>query len=103
MLLVLLACACGPIEYVNQVTRRASAQVEAARAAGADKNAPYYYTRAVEYLHKAREEAADADYQAANRFGRLSEQAARRAQKVAIEHSRDPDQLPVTEPGPEEP
>ena len=29
---------------------------------GADKYAPYYYTLAVESLHKAREEAAFADY-----------------------------------------
>jgi hypothetical protein len=85
-----LCGACGPIEYVNQVTRKASTEVEAARAVKADKHAPYWYTLAIEYLHKAREEAASADYQAANRFGRKAEHAARRARAEAIERARNP-------------
>jgi hypothetical protein len=78
------AAACGPIEYVNQVTRKANAEVAAARAVGAEKHAPYHYTLAVEYLQRARREAADADYQAANRFGRKAEEAARTAREIAI-------------------
>src|SRR5262245_16738520 len=62
---VALLVGCGPIEYIGQVTRRASTEVEAARVAGADKYAPYEYTLAIEYLHKAREEAGYSDYQAA--------------------------------------
>ena len=81
---------CGPIEYINQVTRRASSEVEAARAARADKFAPYEYTLAVEYLNKAREEAAAADYQAANRFGRKSATAAAEARALAVARSGDP-------------
>ena len=85
-----LAMGCGPIEYVNQVTRKASSSLESARAAEADKYSPYWYTRAVEYLHKAREEAADADFQAANRFGRRSEAAANKAREEAIAHAGKP-------------
>lgn len=88
---LLLACACGPIEYVNQVTRKASAELAAAKAVKADKYAPYHFTLAVEFLHKAREEAASADYQAANEFGRRSSSAAREARKLAIERAGDPD------------
>lgn len=89
-LLLAGAGACGPIEYVNQVTRKASASVEAARAVEADKYSPYYYTLATEYLHKAREEAAAADYQAANRFGRRAEEAADKARAEALARAGKP-------------
>lgn len=88
---LLLACACGPIEYVNQVTRKASADVAAAKSVKADKYAPYHFTLAVEFLHKAREEAAHADYQAANRFGRKCSTAAKEARKLAVRRAGDPD------------
>ncbi len=87
--------ACGPIEYINQVTRKASSEVDAAKAVKADKHAPYWYTLAVEYLHKAREEAAAADFQSANLFGRRSAKAARKARSVAIERAKDPSSAPV--------
>lgn len=92
--LVVLACwlssGCGPIGYVNQVTRKASASVAAARDVKADEYSPYWYTLAVEYLHQARREAALADFQAANRFGRQSHEAAERARKEAIERAANP-------------
>lgn len=78
---------CGPVEYLNQVTRHASAEVAAAKAAGAPKYAPYEYTGAVEYLHKAREEAGYADYQAAIRFGKKAASLARKARKIALERA----------------
>lgn len=102
LLCVTIAAACGPIEYVNQVTRKASSQVEAAKAVKADKHAPYWYTLAVEYLHKAREEAAAADFQAANRFGRRSAKAARKARTIAIERARNPESRPEIAPVDEE-
>ncbi|MCA9675041.1 MAG: DUF4398 domain-containing protein [Kofleriaceae bacterium] len=83
--------ACGPIEYVNTVTRGASSAVEAARTANAAKWSPYWWTRAVEYLHQAREEAAYADFQAANRFGRLAEEAATKAREEALRRAGDPE------------
>jgi hypothetical protein len=80
--------ACGPVTYVGQVTRTAASEVEAARAAQADKYAPYWFTLAVEYLEKAREEAAEADFQAANRFGRRAAEAAEKAVAEALAASR---------------
>lgn len=75
---------CGSVLYINQVTRKASASVAAAEAVNAAEYAPYEYTLAREYLHKAREEAAHADFQAANRFGRKAETAADEARELAI-------------------
>lgn len=84
------ATGCGSVIYVNQVTRKASTSVEAAKAAEADVYAPYHYTLAVHYLRKAREEAAAADFQAANRFGRMSYQAAETARELAVERAANP-------------
>ncbi len=70
---------CGPIAYVNQVTRDASTKVEHARELGAETASPYWWTRATTYLRMAREVGAHADYQGANRFGRLAAEAADKA------------------------
>jgi hypothetical protein len=90
LLLALVLVGCGPIIYVNEVTRRASNAVDEARAAEADKYSPYYWTRANEYLRKARELAAHADMQAANRYGRLASEAAELALEEATTASKDP-------------
>jgi|GEM_PF-1729134 len=82
--------ACGPIGYVSQVTRTATTSVDEARAVNAAKYAPYWWTRAVEYLHKAREEAAHSNWGAANRFGRLSAEAAEHAKVDAVRRAADP-------------
>jgi hypothetical protein len=89
--LALFVAACGPIEYVNTVTRGADSAIEQARAANAAKWSPYYWTRAVEYLHEARVRGASADFQAANRFGRLAEEAAAKARDEALRRASDPD------------
>jgi hypothetical protein len=83
--------ACGPVAYVSEVTRHASDAVDEARHAEADKYAPYWWTRATEYLHKARERAAHADFQGANRFGRLASEAAEKA----IVEAKDPSKRPI--------
>jgi Domain of unknown function (DUF4398) len=83
--------ACGPIVYVNEVTRRADNAVEDARHAEADKYAPYWWTRATQYLRKAREVAAKADFQGANRYGRLAREAA----EQAIVDAKDPSKRPI--------
>ncbi|MEM9488997.1 MAG: DUF4398 domain-containing protein [Myxococcota bacterium] len=90
MLLAPAVTACGPVVYVSQVTRKANASVEAAKKAQADKYSPYWYTLAVEYLRKAREEASFSDFEAANRFGRKSHEAAVKARSQARERARDP-------------
>jgi hypothetical protein len=89
--IALVVGACGPIEYVNTVTRGADSALEEARAANAAKWSPYYWTRAVEYQHEARVRAASADFQAANRFGRLSEEAAIKARDEALRRASNPD------------
>jgi hypothetical protein len=92
---VAAAVACGPIEYVNEVTRKASNDVAAAEAVANENDAHYVYwfTLAREYLHQAREEAAAADYQAANRFGRKASFAARKAKESALRSAADPSSM----------
>src|SRR5687767_8184430 len=87
MIVILVAASCGPVQYISQVTRRASASVAAAKAAGAEKYAPYEYTSAVVYLHKAREEEGYAHHQAAIRFGKKAEEMGKRAKELALEQS----------------
>ena len=83
--------ACGPIGYVRNVTIGASDAVEAARQAGADQHSPYWWTRAVEYLHEARVEAAAADFEAADRYGEISIEAAHKAKVQALDIAAHPD------------
>ncbi len=87
-----LACAiaaCAPIPYAGDVAR-ASDAVDAARAAQADILAPYWWTRAVEYLRQAREVAAHGDFAGARRFGRIAADAAIRAATEARLTARSP-------------
>lgn len=102
-LLALALVGCGPIVYVNEVTRRASTAVAEARAAEADKYSPYYWTRATEYLRKARELAAHADMQEANRYGRLASEAAELALEEATTAKKDPARRTAPEPVPASP
>ncbi len=90
--------ACGPIVYVNEVTRDATTQVALARAAQAERYAPYWWTRATQYLHQARLKAASADFQGANRFGRLATESADKAIEEAKIAAKDPTKRPL-EPG----
>ena len=95
--LVVTTTACGALGYVKGVTFDASSSVAAAKSVDAAKYAPYEYTRALEYLHKAREEAGNADFQAANRFGELAYNAANEAKKLAIKraaNTNDTDWMP---------
>jgi hypothetical protein len=83
-LIAQLAAGCGPVAYIQQVTRKASADVDAARAAHGDTYAPFWYTLAVEFLVKAREEAAEANFQAASRLGQQASEAADKALEQAL-------------------
>jgi Domain of unknown function (DUF4398) len=75
---------CGPIEYINQVSIRAAGAVSAAKLAQADRYAPYEYTAAEEYLHKAREEASYAEYEDAIEFGHKAEELADKGRAIAV-------------------
>ncbi|MDB4970523.1 MAG: hypothetical protein JWN44_6212 [Myxococcales bacterium] len=70
LLMVLVATGCGPIEYISMVTFQASKVVQEARSSRAPELAPYEYTSAVEYLHKAREVGGYARYEEAIEFGK---------------------------------
>ncbi len=86
---------CGPFAYIKQVPYGAAEKVDRARELQAEKYSPYWWTRAVVYLHMAREVAAHADYQGANHFGRLSSEAADKAAEEAEVAARDPSKRPV--------
>jgi hypothetical protein len=88
--LVVGSSACGPIEYLSQVAGRAAAAVDAAKLAHAERFAPYELTAAEEYLHKAREEGAYAQYQDAIEYGRKSEEMANRARAMALARQSRP-------------
>jgi hypothetical protein len=75
---------CGPIEYINQVGVKAASAVSAAKLAQADRYAPYEFTAAEEYLHKAREEAGYAEYEDAIEFGRRAEDFANKGRAIAV-------------------
>ena len=90
VLALALSSGCGPIAYIKQVPYGAAEKVDHARTLGADKHSPYWWTRAVVYLHMAREVAAHADYQGANHFGRLSSEAADKAAEEASIVAADP-------------
>ncbi len=84
MLATPFAGGCGPVEYINQVSFKAASALAAAKEAQADKLAPYEYTAAESYLHKAREEAGHAQYQDSIEFGHRAEELAQRARAIAL-------------------
>jgi len=75
---------CGPVEYINQVSFKAASALAAAKEAQADRLAPYEYTAAESYLHKAREEASYAQYQDSIEYGRKAEEQAHKARAIAL-------------------
>jgi hypothetical protein len=84
-LLTLLCGGCGPIEYISTVTFQASKAVQEARASRAPELAPYEYTSAVEYLHKAREVGGYARYHDAIEFGKKARDFGYEAVKLSRE------------------
>jgi hypothetical protein len=88
--LMLGGSGCGPIEYISIVTFEASREVAAARGARADQLAPYEYTAATEYLHKARELGGHARYQDAADFGRRARDLGKKAFEISRDHSYRP-------------
>jgi hypothetical protein len=91
---------CGPVEYLNQVGRRAPAALAQAQQRGAESLAPYEYTAALEYLREAREQAARSSYQRALDYGRRAEELASRAEGIAREKAlRAAPPSPASSPG----
>lgn len=76
---------CGPVEYLARVNSRAALALAQAKQAGAEDKAPYEYVKAVEYLRKARKDAAHAHFDTAVDWGRRSEDCSQRAITLATQ------------------
>ncbi len=87
LLIAVAAAGCGPIEYISTVTFDASKAVQEAKASRAAELAPYEYTSAVEYLHKAREVGGYARYHEAVEFGKKARDFGHEAVKLARERA----------------
>lgn len=89
-LLMLVCGGCGPIEYISMVTFQASKAVNEAKATRAGELAPYEYTAAVEYLHKAREVGGYARYHEAIEWGQKARDFGYSAVKLSRERAGKP-------------
>jgi hypothetical protein len=107
---VLLWGCIGPIDYLNTVARKARRAVAEAKAVNSEKLSPYEYWSAVTYLRMAREKAAHADYEDANKYGAKAVEMGELAKKLAAEKGAEgpnaiqtpPEDIPavVVEPKP---
>jgi hypothetical protein len=75
--------ACGPIRS-SKALIDADVEVEAARAAGAQKSAVYEYTAAEAYLHEARVQSGQAQFEASEGFAEKAIKLAQEARKKAL-------------------
>ncbi len=80
--------ACGPSLYTFNIIP-ASQAVEQARQANAAEHAPYEYFYAQSYLDKAREEAAEANYQDAIRFAERASEFGTKARDMSRRRMRE--------------
>ncbi len=85
--------ACGPVMSTSHLLD-ADVQLEAARTAQADKLAPYEWTAANLYLHKAREEVGYADFEQAVTYASKASKFANAARDVAMKAVRKDDPEP---------
>jgi len=85
--------ACGPVQSTAHLLD-ADVQLEAARTAQADKLAPYEWTAANLYLHKAREEVGYADFEQAVTYAQKASKFANAARDVAMKAVRKDDPGP---------
>jgi hypothetical protein len=95
--------ACGPVEYLSQVSGRAATALAQAEREEADHRARYEYVMASEYYRKAREEAGESSYQIAVEYGRRSEEMANKARALAREKAAAERTPPGATPVPGEP
>ena len=93
VLVSLLLAGCGPIEYITIVSFQASKAVQEAKSARAAELAPYEYTSAVEYLHKAREVGGYARYHESAEWGKKARDFGYQAVKLARDRALSPDAM----------
>jgi hypothetical protein len=84
---------CGPVQSTAYLLD-AEVQIEAARTAQADKYAPYEWTAANLYIHKAREEVGFSDFEVAVDFAQKASKYANEARDKAMHATRTEDSLP---------
>ncbi len=84
---IVFVMGCGPIRAGSTLVD-AAAEVNAAQTAGAKKHAPYEYTAAEAYLHKAREDHSYAKFETAILFAGKSVDCARLARAIADSEAR---------------
>ncbi len=78
-----LLAGCGPVRSTAYLLD-AEVQIEAARTAGAEKYAPYEWTAANLYIHKAREEVGYSDFEIALDFAQKASRFATEARTQAM-------------------
>ncbi len=83
-------CACGPVQSTSHLLD-AEVMIEAARTAQADKYAPYEWTAANLYIHKAREEVGYSDFEQAVDFAQKAAKFATQARDSAMKAVRRDD------------
>jgi hypothetical protein len=91
---VSVLAACGPVKSTANLLD-AEVQIQAARTAGAEKLAPYEWTAANLYLHKAREEVGYSDYQAGVDFAVKASRFANEAREKAMAVAADSTDVPT--------
>lgn len=85
--LAALGASCGPVQSSTLIVD-AQAELAAAQTAGAEKQAPFEYVAAEEYLHKAREEQSYSDFEVSVRFAKKAKDCARAARQIAEQTTR---------------
>ena len=81
------AAACGPFQSTSHLLD-AQAALDQARVANAEKLAPYEWTAANLYLHKAREEVGYSDYEHAIRYAQTAAKFASLAREHAVKTAK---------------
>jgi hypothetical protein len=79
---------CGPVQSTSTIVD-AAAELEAAKTARGDETAPFEYTAAEAYLHKAREEQSYADFETAVRYAQKSRDCARAARQISEAQTKE--------------
>jgi hypothetical protein len=89
---------CGPVQSTAYLLD-AEVQIEAARTAGADKLAPYEWTAANLYIHKAREEIAYSAYEQGVEFAQKASRFANEARTHSMAATAK-GEVPTSTPSP---
>ena len=79
---------CGPVQSTAYLLD-AEVAIQSAKTAGADKYAPYEYTSATLYIHKAREEVGYSDFEVAVDFAQKAAKYANEAREKAMSLAKD--------------